>query len=121
VIRETRPGLPGAWCELVAELHSLAGQSKEAASCVLEAGRRAPRQGALETATSSLRKARELAELHNDSDQLAAIDDALITALGLAGNYAPAGHGRLIQHPTSVPAARSGRWPGPDLQPETSL
>jgi hypothetical protein len=86
VIRETRPGLPGAWCELVAELHSLAGQSKEAASCVLEAGRRALRQGALETATSSLRKARELAELHNDSDQLAAIDEALITALGLAGN-----------------------------------
>ena len=39
-VEAAHPGLPGAWCELAAELHEAAGQHAQAARLLLEAGRR---------------------------------------------------------------------------------
>jgi DNA-binding CsgD family transcriptional regulator len=88
VIENARPGLPGAWCELAAELHEAAGQPVPAATLLLEAGRRALDGGALTSAGASLRKARTMLTqaLSAESDLVADIDDTLTTVLMLAGD-----------------------------------
>jgi DNA-binding CsgD family transcriptional regulator/tetratricopeptide (TPR) repeat protein len=88
VIEDARPGLPGACCELAAELHEAAGQLGPAATLLLEAGRRALHRGALTSAGASLRKARRmLAQTPSaDADLVADIDDTLTTVLMLAGD-----------------------------------
>jgi hypothetical protein len=59
---ETYPGLPGAWCQLAAQLSLLAGDPDAAARLLLTAGRRAvAAQGALVTAGATLDRARALA------------------------------------------------------------
>jgi DNA-binding CsgD family transcriptional regulator len=85
-VEAAHPGLPGAWCELAAELAEQAGQSDHAATLLLEAGRRALGQGALATAEASLERARGLAGV--DRDTVVEADDALCTVLALAGNSA---------------------------------
>ena len=49
-IEEAHPGFPGNWCELAAELHSVAGRPGAAAQLLLISGRRALRQGAIGSA-----------------------------------------------------------------------
>lgn len=89
VIEAAHPGLPGAWCQLVAELVAAAGQSAEAARLLVLAGRRELRQGALTTAISTLRDARRLLAETPSRDPLLAVDtdEALAEALALSGNY----------------------------------
>ena len=59
-IEEAHPGLPGVWCELVAELRAAAGQPVGAARLLLTAGRRALLQGAMTSAIAVLRDAGKL-------------------------------------------------------------
>jgi DNA-binding CsgD family transcriptional regulator len=85
VLGDARPGLPGPWCELAAELAQAAGFRDRAAVLLVEAGRRAIEAGALETAETTLERARLLSA----PDDPASIDAAeqLLDALALAGKY----------------------------------
>jgi DNA-binding CsgD family transcriptional regulator/tetratricopeptide (TPR) repeat protein len=85
VVSETRPGLPGPWCELASELAQAAGHRDRAAALLVEAGRRAIEAGALETAETTLERARVLGA----QDGPASVDAAehLLEALALAGKY----------------------------------
>lgn len=84
-IETAHPGLPGAWCQLVAELRAAAGQSAEAARLLLIAGCRDLRQGALTTAISTLQDARRLLAYAPSGNPL--IDEALAEALAESGSY----------------------------------
>ena len=97
-IETAHPGLPDSWCELAAELHEAAGDRVRAAALMLQVGRRAVRQGALRSAAASLRDAHDLIiqappsdRQHSEaphSQQLAnEIDEALVHALALTGDY----------------------------------
>lgn len=88
-IEDAHDGLPGAWCELAAELYDAAGQHARAAALMLESGRRALSRGALSTATASLRAARELIIKAPSAEPMLAveIDEALVQALALAGDH----------------------------------
>jgi len=87
-IESAHPGLPGAWCELAAELHEAAGQPVQAATLLLEAGRRALRRGTLTSATDSLRQARAVLARTPAAAPLllVEVDDALTNVLMLAGD-----------------------------------
>lgn len=89
-IEAAYPGLPGPWCALAAELHEAAGQHGRAAARLLEAGRRALRQGTLASASASLQAARDLAVNAPDAgpELRFEIDDALFRALTLTGDHA---------------------------------
>jgi DNA-binding CsgD family transcriptional regulator/tetratricopeptide (TPR) repeat protein len=80
---QAHPGLPGAWCELAAELAEAAGERQRAAELLLEAGRRATDSGALATAEATLQRARRL--VSGDSVLAVPIDDALTDVFALAG------------------------------------
>ena len=88
-IEEAHPGFPGNWCELAAELHSVAGRPGAAAQLLLISGRRALRQGAIGSAIAALGDARKLlaespfVEPEVDIE----IDEVLAEALALAGDY----------------------------------
>ncbi len=88
-IEEAHPGLPGVWCELVAELRAAAGQPVGAARLLLTAGRRALLQGAMTSAITVLRDARKLLAESGDADWVLDIDvdEALAEALALSGDY----------------------------------
>lgn len=88
-IEDAHDGLPGAWCELAAELHQAAGQNARAAELMLDAGRRALDQGALSTAAASLHAAHELVVKAPSAEPMLAveIDEALVQALALAGDH----------------------------------
>lgn len=58
-IEDERPGLPGEWCERAAELREVAGDDLGACRLLQESARRALARGALASAESSLRRARE--------------------------------------------------------------
>ncbi|WP_331627363.1 helix-turn-helix transcriptional regulator [Actinomycetospora sp.] len=60
-IERAHPGLPGAVCELAAELAEAAGAPEEAADRLVESARRALGAGALVTAEATARRARRLA------------------------------------------------------------
>jgi len=106
-IETAHPGLPGAWCELAAELHEAAGDRVRAAWLLLQLGSRALAQGALSTATASLAdahklvaepgsfeagQARSTAGVARAGLMLAIeIDEALVNALAHAGD-----HGKLV-------------------------
>ncbi len=99
-IERVHPDLPGAWCELAAELHEGAGDRVRAARLLLRLGSRALAQGALSTATASLADARELVASAAAAEPMLAIeiDEALVDALAHAGDYTrlvPAA-GRLV-------------------------
>jgi DNA-binding CsgD family transcriptional regulator len=89
VIEEAHPGLPGVWCELVAELRAAAGHPVDAARLLLTAGRRALLQGALTSAIALLRDARSLLAEFGGVDSMLDIevDEALAEALALCGDY----------------------------------
>jgi DNA-binding CsgD family transcriptional regulator len=114
-VERAHPELPGSWCELAAELHEAAGERVRAAELLLRVGKRALGKGALSTAATSLRDARELiaspggswtsprngslsnlAGLPSGSNTAASadpmlaieIDEALVQALALAGDHA---------------------------------
>ena len=57
---QAHPGLPGTWCELVAELYVLADQPLAAIRLLVTAGRRALLQGAVSSALAALQNARKL-------------------------------------------------------------
>jgi DNA-binding CsgD family transcriptional regulator len=88
-IEEAHPGLPGVWCELVAELRAAAGQPVGAARLLLTAARRALRQGALTSAITVLRDARKLLAEAGNADSVLDIevDEALAEALAQSGDY----------------------------------
>jgi len=88
-IESAHAGLPGAWCELVAELREVAGQPTEAARLLLIVGRRDLQQGALTSAIGTLHNARRLvAESSRGASPLAVdIDEALVDAIALSGDY----------------------------------
>jgi DNA-binding CsgD family transcriptional regulator len=88
-IEEAHPGLPGIWCELVAELRAASGQRVGAARLLLTAGRRALRQGALTSAIAVLRDARRLLAEAADEDRAldVEVDEVLAEALALSGDY----------------------------------
>jgi DNA-binding CsgD family transcriptional regulator len=83
-VEGARPGLPGAWCELAAELAEAADDRPRAAGLLLEAGRRAMTAGALATAEASLERARRLAD--GDPALVVPVDDVLTDVHALAGH-----------------------------------
>ena len=89
-IESAHKDLPGAWCELVAELREEAGQPSEAARLLLVAARRDLLQGAVTSAISTLQNARLLvADSSPGAPPLAVnIDEALVEAIALSGDYA---------------------------------
>ncbi|HUZ55370.1 MAG TPA: AAA family ATPase [Streptosporangiaceae bacterium] len=87
-LESAHPGLPGAWCELAAELHEAAGDRVRAARLLLRLGGRALDQGALSTAITSLADAHDLLAAPPAEPMLAIeIDQALVDALAHAGDY----------------------------------
>ena len=82
-IERNHPGLPGCWCELVAELRAEAGQPVQAARLLLTAGSRAISQGALTSAIDGLHDAQKLLANAADADTMLdiEIDEALVEAL----------------------------------------
>jgi DNA-binding CsgD family transcriptional regulator len=89
-LEAAHPGLPGAWCELAAELHETAGDRVRAAKLLLRLGSRALGQGALSTAITSLTDAHDLLAARSSAEPMLAIaiDEALVDALSHAGDYA---------------------------------
>lgn len=83
VVESARPGLPGAWCDLAADLADDAGDHPRAAAILLVAGRRALTGGALTTAETVLERARGHAL--DDPETIDEIDDVLTEVLALAG------------------------------------
>jgi len=88
-VERVHPDLPGDWCELAAELHEAAGERERAAELLLKVGQRALRKGALSTAATSLRDAANLLAATQSDDSMLAIEieEALVQALALAGDY----------------------------------
>jgi DNA-binding CsgD family transcriptional regulator len=88
-IEDAHPGLPGLWCEQAAELHKAAGNPVRAASLLLEAGRRALHQGALDSSAETLADARDVLAGAPGADPMlgVAIDESLAEALELAGDH----------------------------------
>jgi hypothetical protein len=91
VVEVLHPGLPGAWCDLAAELAEAAGARVRAAELLLDSGRRSLARDAIASATAALRRPRELAAHPEASGAggtalLAEIEEALIEAAVLAGD-----------------------------------
>jgi DNA-binding NarL/FixJ family response regulator len=88
-IELSHPGLPGSWCELVAELRAEAGQPLQAARLLLTAGRRAISNGALTSAIDGLHDAQKLLANAADTDTMLdiEIDEALAEAFALSGDF----------------------------------
>src|SRR5258706_211168 len=88
-VERAHPDLPGGWCELAAEVNEAAGERERAAELLLKVGQRALGKGALSTAATSLRDAAGLVAATQASDPMLAIEieEALVEALALAGDY----------------------------------
>jgi DNA-binding CsgD family transcriptional regulator/tetratricopeptide (TPR) repeat protein len=78
------PGLPGEWCELVAELRERGGDTDGAFPVLVEAGRRAFRRGALLTAEQTLDRAGQLAD--GDRWRQMGVNRVLARVLARTGN-----------------------------------
>jgi DNA-binding CsgD family transcriptional regulator len=83
-VQAARPGLPGTWCTLAAELAEAAGDAPRAGSLLLEAGRRDLAVGALASAERTLIRARALAGA-DDAALRTPIDEALTEVFALSG------------------------------------
>ncbi len=93
-VETAHPGLPGPWCVLAAELRASAGQPVDAARLLLTAGRRALRQAAITSGTAALQDARRLlaeAGPPTPAGLDVDIDEALVDALALSGQYSQLG------------------------------
>jgi DNA-binding CsgD family transcriptional regulator len=86
VIEAMHPGLPGEWCERVADLREVAGDRTAAARHLQEAAARALHRGALGSSEAMLERARTLAA--GDRWHLVGIDRALAEVLSLSGKTA---------------------------------
>jgi class 3 adenylate cyclase/DNA-binding CsgD family transcriptional regulator len=86
-VERAHPGLPGAWCELVAELAVEAGDDESAARHLTESARRALAGGALASAEAIAARARRLAADAGPagSELIDDVDDVLLRVLTLAG------------------------------------
>jgi DNA-binding CsgD family transcriptional regulator len=93
-LRRARPGLPGPWCELAAELAEAAGDGADAAALFAESARRALDRGALISAETTAVRARRSAAV--DSRVLDDADEVLVRVLAAAGKSA---HAREIGLP----------------------
>jgi len=82
-VERAHPGLPGAVCELAAALAEAAGHPVAAAVRLLESARRALGAGALASAESTARRARDLAG--EDEDVALDADEVLVRVLVAAG------------------------------------
>lgn len=125
-LEAAHPGLPGEWCERVAELYAEAGQGSRAAALFLESGRRAQARGALGSAEAASRRARDL--VGADADLALSVDEQLVAVLSLAGKAdlaietgerlidalrdaeAPPSRQASIQLATGRAEAAAGRW-----------
>lgn len=87
-IEGAHPGLPGTWCELAAELRTLAGQRAEAARLLITTARRDLRQGAVSSAVVALESARKLLAEPWVRDPMLGIeaDEVLLEAFAQAGD-----------------------------------
>lgn len=79
----THPDLEGEWGELAAELAARAGDHRRAAALLLQAARRAFRQGALATVEATLDRARDL--LSSADPARLELDEFMLEVLSLAG------------------------------------
>ena len=82
-VERAHPGLPGAWCELAAELAEAAGAPEEAADRLAESARRALGGGALTTAEATARRARRIAPA--DGPAALTVEELLVRTLVAAG------------------------------------
>ena len=104
-VERAHPGLPGAVCELAAELAEAAGAPAAAAERLVESARRALAAGALATAEGTARRARRLAP--PDEPVARDADETLVRVLVAAGKPVEArelGHALL---PLLAPAHRA--------------
>ena len=83
-VEAARPGLPGAWCVLAADLAERAGHPARAARLLLEAGRRDLAVGALVSAEEALTRARDLT-VAVGADPLLEVNEALTEVFALSG------------------------------------
>ncbi len=88
-IVQAHPGLPGSWCELVAELYALAGQPQAAIRLLVTSGRRDLLKGAVSSAIAAMRGAHKLlADLAPAEPMLGIeVDEVLLEAFAQAGDY----------------------------------
>jgi DNA-binding CsgD family transcriptional regulator len=88
-IVQAHPGLPGTWCELVAELYALAGQPQAAARLLVTSGRRALLKGAVSSAIEALRDAQKLLAESPLTEPMLRIevDEVVLEAFAQAGDY----------------------------------
>jgi DNA-binding CsgD family transcriptional regulator len=87
-VERANPGLPGAVCELAADLAEAAGEPGKAAERLVESARRGLGAGAYATAEATAERARRLAP-HGDPVTLAA-DEVLVQILAAGGKPAAA-------------------------------
>ena len=80
-VEAARPGLPGAWCTLAADLAGRAGDTDRAGALLLEAGRRDLAVGALASAEHTLTRARAAI----DPALRTSVDEALIEVFAMSG------------------------------------
>ena len=113
-IEHRHPGLPGGWCELVAELAELANDPRLAARCLREVARRARRRGALATAVLRLEHARSIVD--DEPDLRLMLDEELAEVLALAGDVDAAQ--RLAERALAMREERGDR---PERVAELSL
>lgn len=83
-IQRLFPGLPGEWCNRVAQLRLNAGDHETASGLLVEVGRRALKRGALLTAEQALERARALVQ--GDRWKTTGIDRVFVRVLSLLGN-----------------------------------
>jgi DNA-binding CsgD family transcriptional regulator len=107
-VERAHPGLPGALCELAAELAEAAGRPDVAAERLVESARRALADGALISAETAARRARRLAAaadaaLAVDADELLV---HVLVAAGKPGDARALGL-RLVAHPGLEPGRRA--------------
>jgi DNA-binding CsgD family transcriptional regulator len=88
VVERANPGLPGATCELAADLAEAAGDSPAAAARLVDSARRALATGALTTAEATARRAQRLAV--GDEGVAMDADEVLVHVLVAAGKPADA-------------------------------
>lgn len=112
-IEHRHPGLPGGWCELVAELAELANDPRLAARCLREVAQRARRRGALATALLRLEHARSIVD---EPDLRLVLDEELAEVLALAGEVDAAQ--RLAERALAMREERGDR---PERVAELSL
>ena len=104
-VERAHPGLPGALCELAAELAEAAGAPGAAAERLVESARRALAAGALATAEGTARRARRLAP--PDDPVARAADETLVRVLVAAGKPVEAQELGLALLPRLAPAEQA--------------